>query len=212
MEKIETFGVRIAKNGRILAKSLFEDLNGRIDDSRKKSVLSPMPQNTTQLRAKPIECEPISVVKSLGCELKSISMEVYYCVLVLESTGCRISEVLNIRVYDIASNGSFKVKGLKGSDDRLFTIVELAEYMINCKKSGKYPFSTFNRFFYYSLFKRLGIGAYYGNSKRMSVTHSFRHDYITNLKTIDSELQTTKTNIGHKNISNTQYYANSKKK
>lgn len=202
----------VDKEGRMNQRALFALLDSSKKNSLDESVLKPSAQSTKQCDDDKDKDEAYSVVKHRGNELKAMSQEIYSIVVALEVTGCRISELINIKVYDINKNGQFKIKGLKGSADRLFTILEIRDYLIMCRINRCDPFGTFSRFYYYRLFKKMGIGTVYGNSTKASVTHSFRHEYIVNLNELDSSNELVKSNVGHKNIKNTEYYAKGKKK
>jgi integrase len=176
-------------------------------DGIDNSVLSPTAQINNRCGFNVSQCNAGSMSINHRGALMKLSEEVYSLVVILETTGCRISEVLSIIPSNIANNGSFKIIGLKRSNNRLISILEVSSYMLHCKRNGIMPFNTFNRYFYYRLFKKMGIVLQSFGSSKCSVTHYFRHNFIRNMANIDKSLELVKDIVGHKSIKNTERYA-----
>jgi len=122
------------------------------------------------------------------------------------NSGCRVSEILNISHSDILGGGKVRIKGLKGSCDRIIISSrfskELEDYRNNCVS----PFYCFSRFMLYRDFKKHGIYMMFKGAKLNSVTHACRHLYVSDLKMAglsDAEIQ---GNIGHKSKKSTEHY------
>jgi len=122
--------------------------------------------------------------------------------------GLRISEVLRIKKNDIKSTGHIIIKGLKGSNDRL---IQPKYYYDFWFKNG-YGFlplvDTYSRFYYYRLFKRLGIGQKFNMNSNTSVTHYFRHNLIIELKRQGVPEHMLSSYIGHVSKKTLKYYVN----
>jgi integrase len=136
------------------------------------------------------------------------SKELWYLLKFMSISGCRVTEALNIKTSDITKDGRVIVRGLKNSESRFVSDSELCHFFSHCKKNNRVPFMIYNRFFIYRYLKKLGLYSYFGESTKASVTHSFRHLAILDMKEIDKGLQLTKQSIGHKSIKSTKHYAN----
>ncbi len=105
--------------------------------------------------------------------------------LLMYYTGCRITEALNIEIGDITERGDVYIKGLKGSDNRLVTVQVIADFMVKAKRNQVNPFHHMNRFSAYRLYKQIGIGKLKKGRFHMSITHSFRDDFVKNTRSIE---------------------------
>lgn len=202
----------LKKNGKINQRNLFNFLGVETLKVRTSSVVSPSAHFSKLCNPPDTELCHNSISQSMTLALKDISMEFYYIVIMLEYSGCRISEVFKISPKDIASNGSFILKSSKNSDNRIIFIKELQEYLLDCKMKSIYPFRSYDRYFVYRNLKKLGVGARFGNCKNYSVTHFFRHDLLLSLHNVDKSSEVSKSFIGHKSIKSTRIYATGEKK
>ena len=124
----------------------------------------------------------------------------------MHATGCRISEVLNIKPTDIAQNGVIKLSAVKGSNDRL---VNAGPYnLLFYRGNLALPLISngYNRFYFYRLFKKLGLYAQIGNREKNSVTHYFRHSMAASLQSANFDEKETALMLGHKKASNSNIY------
>lgn len=122
--------------------------------------------------------------------------------------GLRIAEVLAITYADVTVLGHIKVKGLKGSGDRIVYPVSFREFWQKVRMS-KLTFSKgYNRWYFYRLYKKFGVYEILGNNKKMSVTHVLRYNYILSL--LNSGMNTIEIQevIGHKQLESTLHYVN----
>jgi len=126
-------------------------------------------------------------------------------------TGCRISEALSIKHSDILRDASVKICGLKNSSDRIVNCSRIANYLLQCRKIKKNPFSTFNRFFIYRKWKNSGVLFESNSSSKKSVTHALRQLKAENIRNIDSSELLISQSIGQKSSKNAKYYGKSKK-
>lgn len=194
-----------------MTKVTFKTLQKRIADERTKSA--------TKLSAQTIDLcsRSKSLVPSLNesfakykerADLIDIEKAV---IELLMLNGLRISEVLNILPSDVLSNGYIKIKGLKHSNDRLVLPINYHQYWQTKFKSLLPLKLYYSRFYFYRLFKRIGIYSKYGNNKYNSVTHYFRHEIVLSMKASGiNDLQISEF-LGHKSKNNIKYYINEKK-
>ncbi len=173
---------------------------------RTKSVLSPSAQSNKLCELGDDRCEVVdSVVDAIG-KVKDSNPAVIAVIELQARYGLRISEVLNISNTDLGSNGRVTIKGMKGSENRVVHVFQSQGYLARCKKSGVHPFTGYDRFFFYRLYKRLGFIYKSKKSGKYSVTHSFRHKAIESLRNEGVENTDIANFIGHKNSKNTENY------
>lgn len=125
--------------------------------------------------------------------------------------GLRISECLNITTSDISNTGHIRIRGAKGSSDRIVIPYRFASFWQNEAKAILPLSSVYSRFWFYRQYKNLGLYAIFGNSRVKSVTHLFRHLNILSLKNSFNETDLTRKFIGHKSINSTLHYERKKK-
>lgn len=125
--------------------------------------------------------------------------------------GLRISECLNITTSDVSTTGHIRVRGSKGSNDRIVIPYRFASFWQNEAKAILPIGNIYSRFWFYRQYKNLGLYAIFGNSKVNSVTHLFRHLNILSLKDNFNETDLTRKFIGHKSIKSTMHYERKKK-
>ena len=125
--------------------------------------------------------------------------------------GLRISECLNITTSDVSRTGHIRIRGTKGSNDRIVIPYRFSSFWRD-EASAILPLSNiYSRFWFYRQYKSLGLYAIFGNSKVKSVTHLFRHLNILSLKDNFNETNLTRQFIGHKSINSTLHYEKKKK-
>ncbi len=120
--------------------------------------------------------------------------------------GLRISEVLRIEKKDISPSGHIRIKGLKGSHSRVVLAGTLRTFWTN---SPDYMFpigDTYSRFYFYRWFRKMGVYKIFGDNKKYSVTHLFRHALALQFKEDFNDTQLTQKYLGHKNIKSTEHY------
>lgn len=197
--------------GRVNAKKLFDLLGS---DRKKRSVKTALTPLEPITKMSFDENDLMNTIHRLNSHAESMKVQNRKCYMVykmLLQSGCRISEILNIRPYDIAINGSIRIKGLKGSSNRIISPGEFTEYFIKCKKLGVFPFDGINRKYVWSVFKKFGIYVNVDSSGKKAVTHALRHIMVSSQRISGTETDTIGEFIGHKNRKNTENYGNIKK-
>ncbi len=120
--------------------------------------------------------------------------------------GLRIGEALKIDYSCILFNGQIKVQGAKSSENRFVYPVKYLEFWNHIRKNQIIIPPTFDRFYFYRLYKRLGIFQIMGKNKNNSVTHSLRYMFILQLLDDGENIEAIKEIIGHKSINSTMHY------
>jgi hypothetical protein len=86
-----------------------------------------------------------------------------------------------------------------------------AEWWINAD-SSLLPISTvYSRFYFYRLFKRIGLYGKFGSNDNNSVTHYFRHLQGLDVQNSFNDWALTASALGHKNEKSTIYYGQKKR-
>lgn len=143
--------------------------------------------------------------KDIPIDLKALIELMYFNAL-------RISEVLNIAPYDIDNLGRITIKGSKNSHNKIVISPSHTDFFIRCKQLNTYPFSIYDRFFIYRLFKKLGIYKSFDSYSKKAVTHSLRFESIGNLQAGTITKEERARFVGHKNIKNTEHYEQKNRK
>lgn len=180
-----------------------------------KSVPTPTAQTTTMSQeVNPMFADKIKIASDYLADPKNYIIDKIVIQLLL-TNGLRISEVLNITNSDIATDGSILIHSKKGSNIRYVSAGRFSDWI------GKNPIyfcsqlKNFNRFYYYRLFKKIGLAQVLGNNRNASVTHLFRYAFIDKINSMTKNINDTALIVGHKNSKNTLRYekkANSKNK
>lgn len=121
--------------------------------------------------------------------------------------GLRITECLNFTSSDIMADGSIRIRGLKGSSDRVVKPVTYAKLWVTCFLPLLPLHTTFSRFYFYRIYKAQGWSGKFCNSGLNSVTHYFRHMKALELLNKFNDIELTARELGHKSLKSTEYYA-----
>ena len=175
-----------------------------------KSVPSPSAHSTRLCQpGSKAEIEFATAVAKVH-SLKNISIHVKAYILLLFTSGLRISELCNIHSSDIDSQLNIKIKGLKGSNDRIVAPIYLRGSFNVFRSSSSKIGDIFNRFYFYKLFKKIGLYTTYSSSVNRSVTHYPRYLYLKQLGSNVEDKDLIKSVVGHKRKTNTESYINKK--
>lgn len=129
-----------------------------------------------------------------------------FVICVMYEYGLRISEVLRISHYDILRDYKVLVKGSKRSQNRIISLKFISEYADYIKRHHIVISDVRSRHYYYRLFKRYGLSHCFGQRKKNSVTHLFRHMFVKELRANDIAYEDIGNYMGHVNKKNTEYY------
>jgi integrase/recombinase XerD len=171
------------------------------------SVIYPMPSN--KLPAVMLPEEIMKMIDSVqNLKHRTILMLLY-------STGMRVSEIANLRIADVDSkNMRIKIVQGKGSKDRFtilseqvllelrayYIIYRPKEYLFNGYRPAKrYSVRTIQHLMQKALTKA-GLG-----NKNFTI-HTIRHSFATHLIDNGTDLHTIKELLGHSNLQTTMRY------
>lgn len=122
------------------------------------------------------------------------------------SAGLRISSLLMIDYTCISSNLVITIKQLKGSNTIYAQPIYYREVWRSIYENKLSPFSLYDRFFFYRLFKRYDLVKKNGVGRNDSVTHAPRKYLANELYSAENDIQVAKDALGHKSVSSTKYY------
>lgn len=120
--------------------------------------------------------------------------------------GLRVSELLALDCSCVLGNDQLLIKGSKGSESRVVTVVYGKEFY-STFLLNEFPLSAvFSRFWLYRELKRYGLYAYFANNQNASVTHLSRHLKVLEFKAKGVPRGTISKFLGHKNLKSLTYY------
>lgn len=125
---------------------------------------------------------------------------------ILFNTGARINEVLELKSTDISEDWFVKIRGSKGSNNRIVKIPP-PPFLINFnRQTPYYLFQEFSRFYIYRICRANNLLLKVEGMKHYSVTHSFRHYYASQLLRFQDEDNTSGRVLGHKSNKSILHY------
>lgn len=148
------------------------------------------------------ESRPVSPLE----KFKSTLGIYYFLFALMESSGCRFSEIRSISYLSISSYGSVLVKGKKGSHDRFLQDQRSTNYLLKSKSIERDPFhgchiDTANRHL-----KRIGLITQKKGRKNLTLSGIFRESYAKQIREVSPDDSTVSKFIGHKSATNGSFY------
>ena len=191
-------------------KSALELLNNK--KPRVNSVINPSAQYTTLYAANNLTAERSNLICTYIAPESNLSELEKAIIELMFVSGCRISEAISINSNDILKNGSIKLKGSKGSNDRIITVILYRNFWLRNKLFIKSILQPFTRFYFYRLFRKIGLTFHMSGKCNANVTHSLRQLYIESMNEGNISNELIKNSIGHKSINSQEYYKLNKEK
>lgn len=175
-------------------------------ESGTRAVSTPMVQNDTLCSAGQYQGPAIPDLESKLEHLSRIHMSASIFARIQLQGGLRVSELLNVKARDIDKLGRMKVKGLKGSNDRIVDINAHLGFLAPYIKAGFLPWEQWDRFVVYRAYKKAGIGLDIEGGVKKAVTHALRHISTQLLEDNTEKMTAAKALLGHVSSSNTEIY------
>lgn len=171
-----------------------------------KSVMSPSAQSSALLRANSAECLLSDAAMEFILHNHAYPIDFKYLVYLLLVSGCRISEALGVTSDDITGNYRIRLRGSKGSNDRVIFLPELPVGKLNLLAGQGFIWQVYSRFYVYRVLKQHGIYISKEGNQNKAVTHAFRNAYAAELQTIVGSSELKSQAMGHKSLKSKQYY------
>lgn len=130
----------------------------------------------------------------------------YYFATIQLQTGARVSEILRLHSKEITPDGRILIRSLKGGNDRVVQISDLAPWLNLERSKSRYLFRDLTRFVIHHNYVKQGISAYFGNNQKRSTTHLFRHLVGIDLTHLEDHTHGIKTALGQKTDSAADHY------
>lgn len=183
-----------------------KNLRSVMDDNAANAVVTPSAQSSG-LCVSSNDREVANYIDNVTTFLNKNSNQILvFIVGLLYCYGLRVSEVLSLDASCVLGNNQLLIKGSKGSESRVVTVV----YGIDVYKSllcNNIPLSdVYSRFWLYRELKKYGLYAYFGNNQNASVTHLSRHLKVLDFKSKNVPRDTISAFLGHKALKSLTYY------
>lgn len=204
--------VRDFATGKTSRISLFEHLELNSNLHRTKPVPSPSAQIPAMFDPGSEVDAYISAVKSILVANSKLSVHLRLVIELCCLNGVRITEALNCKGTDIDKHGKVHIKSLKGSKNRVIQLFYSLPSVNSFIGKPVYIFQSFNRFYFYREFIKLGLTVKSSGYKKRAVTHSGRHILATEVNQLTNSIETTANLIGHVSTKSTANYIRNKKK
>lgn len=120
--------------------------------------------------------------------------------------GLRVSEVLSLDTSCLLGNYQLIIKGSKGSETRIVTVVYGKEIYSTFLYNSTPLSGVYSRFWLYRELRKYGLYSYFGNNQHASVTHFSRHLKVLTMKEKDVPRETISKFLGHKSLKSLVYY------
>jgi len=177
---------------------------------RTKSVSKPIAQTTTL-------CDRVNVLDTITSNLEaaiysdsSIPNSLKCLIEILSTSGCRVSQALQIKGSQISLSGRILIKAVKGGNDTIIQISKYKSFLISQRTNNNEIFDIYNRFFVYRFLKKKGIFFKFQNSSKTSVTHFFRHALAVDVNNLSHNANLIASSLGHKSLNSQKYYMQKK--
>lgn len=207
----EKAALRAASSERLTEKKLSSILQVDKGKAKVNSVPTPLAQSVT-LHPAPTEREyTYSDLVSKFHHISQYNEPVAMVFALLFQGGCRVSEVLSISARDIDALGNITIRSSKGGNTRVISAGLAAVYLLRFREWKVSPFEGISRHYVYKQFKKFGIGDYFGDNTKMSVTHAPRHMVALASKAAGRPDDLTKTQLGQKSVKSTEHYTTKKR-
>ena len=142
----------------------------------------------------------------LELEKKNFDKKLLAYISLQFTAGLRISDLLKINYNNITPNLLIAIEQGKGSNVLNVQPVFYREIWRAVRDNKLSPMQNFNRFWFYKLYKKLGIVMNNGAGRNNSVTHAPRKLLAQELYANDNNLEIAKNALGHKDERSTLYY------
>lgn len=202
---------KIDKSGKITGRNITDLFGSDRIQARIKAVSNPDAQSTTQCQSADVQEQGGNVLGDVAQRLRDYDKKLYFLFMLQFENALRISEVLSISPTQIDRLGNVMIKGSKGGKSRIIATSVAREYLLQCRQAGICPFSDYNRFYVYRVYKRLGIGVRTQAPHRTAVTHAFRHLTAQAARDASFADELISEKLGHKNLNTQKHYGTSKR-
>lgn len=154
------------------------------------------------------EKEILNLISQL--EKRNIDRKIIAYITLQFSAGLRISDLLSVSYKNISPSLHITIEQGKGSNTIITQPIFLRDVWHEIRDKKLYPVSELNRFWFYKLYKKLGITKTNGTGRNNSVTHAPRKMLAQQLYTQEGNYEAARVALGHKDVRSTKYYTDEK--
>lgn len=155
---------------------------------------------------------PAEVARSISGKVSKLDLHreelgnYYFLFCLMESSGCRISELLHATHDQITSSGKILIHGSKRSHDRFISDSRASQYLIKKKLAKCDPFMNMNRFTARRHLQRISYFTYKKGRINLTMTGVFREQFAKEIREVENTDKAVSKFIGHKSFNNGQHY------
>ena len=129
------------------------------------------------------------------------------CFIRLHSiSGARVSDLLRIRRNDITKSLFVSIRQCKGSLPLTVKLSDDLQFWREYRSGLHLDIGTYNKNYFYRLYKNYNIQFDNGISRNKSVTHSFRKELANDLYNATGTIEAAQSALGHRSSKSTEYY------
>ena len=121
-------------------------------------------------------------------------------------SGARISDLLRVRRNDITSTLFVSIRQCKGSLPLTVKLSDDLQFWREYRSGMHLDIGTYNKNYFYRLYKNYNIQFDNGISRNKSVTHSFRKELANDLYNATGTIEAAQSALGHRSSRSTEYY------
>lgn len=154
------------------------------------------------------EKEILSLISKL--EKRNVDRKIIAYITLQFSAGLRISDLLRVSYKNISPSLHITIEQGKGSNTIITQPIFLREVWREIRDKKLYPVQNYNRFWFYKLYKKLGISKSNGAGRNNSVTHAPRKFLAQQLYVEENNYEAARVALGHKDARSTKYYTDEK--
>lgn len=142
----------------------------------------------------------------------AITFEYRIILDLLQSSGCRVSAIINSSGLIVRLNGLIVAHETKTKQDIVFRSINFNDYFMQYAGQRFLLLTGYNRFMVYRLFKKYGISAQILDNSKSSVTHLPRHLVGSLTMQSTSDINDVSLVLSHKSIKSSHTYGKAIKK
>lgn len=138
--------------------------------------------------------------------LKDRNVRYWAICRIMYVSGARISEVLELECSAVDAYGLFYIQGKKGARQLVVNDSELSKFMKRFHRCQGLVFFGITRFQVYKALKEYGLEFKAKGSKKVSVTHFFRHLFTKRMRVLEVSKESIKETLRHRSSKSQEHY------
>lgn len=188
------------------ARNIHRLLKKNIKGNRTRSVSNPNEKVSGQYNPGPIK-ESTQEAMLTRIEARAVDGDIVdKAAYLMYYNGMRVRELLNIDCREIGKDGTFKIKALKGSINRIGYPGMIFTWLSGQAGKPRYLIDHFNYRTLYYQFQKRGLMLNIPGNEHTAVTHAMRHLQALKLQREGYDKEAIQHKLGHRSGRSTDYY------